>query len=219
MSHKDKHMMCGDNIVHSNFYIQEYITPILCSQPVGLTVDKDSKIWIGSGKAGVIMVFDPTTQNFEKTLKIPNWPLQYRNLGSMIWDMKFDRNGDLWFTDELSNSVWKYFTKEAKFENYRLLEEGGYPLSIVFDSDNNVWFTQVFGKRLGFIEPSKVVSNTTEGISELDMSKQINFQTMGPVSNDITSFITSTNNGSISNANDTLVFHSCLPSRRTDYQI
>ena len=55
--------------------------------------------------------------------------------------MEFDGNDDLWFTDELSNSIWKYFVKEGKFENNRLLQEGGYPLSIALDSDNNVWFT------------------------------------------------------------------------------
>ena len=31
----------------------------------------------------------------------------------------------------------------------------------------------------------KGINNTTEGISELDMSKQIDFQTMGPISNGI----------------------------------
>ena len=176
-------MLCGDNIQNSNLYVNEFITPILCSQPVGLAVDKDNNIWIASGKSGNFLIFNTQTQKFDKIIKIPNWPNQERNLGSMIWEMKFDGNGDLWFTDELSNSIWKYFVKEGKFENYRLLQEGGYPLSIAFDSDNNVWFTQVFGQRLGFLEPSKVINNTTEGISELDMSKQINFQTMGPISN------------------------------------
>jgi len=71
--------------------------------------------------------------------------------------MKFDQNGDLWFSDEL-NSIWKYLVKEGKFENYGLLQEGGYPLSIAFDSENNMWFT-VFGNRLGFIEPSKAITN------------------------------------------------------------
>ena len=97
--------------------------------------------------------------------------------------MKFDKNVDLWFTDELSNSMWKYFVKEGKFENYRLLEEGGCPQSIAFDSAGNAWFTQFFGNMLGFVEPSKVITNTTEGISELDMSRQIDFQTMGPIPN------------------------------------
>jgi virginiamycin B lyase len=126
----------------------------------------------------------------------------------MIWEMKFDRNGDLWFTDELSNSIWKYFIKEGKFENYRLLEEGGYPQSITFDSDNNVWFTQFFGKRLGFIEPSKVITNTTEGISELDMSRQIDFQTMGPISNGFG--FTNTNTTNPTNTNETLWFSTAI---------
>ena len=211
LTEKDKPLLCGDNVQNSNFYFNEFITPILCSQPVGLAVDKDSNIWIASGKSGNLLIFNTQTQKFDKIIKIPNWPKQERNLGSMIWEMKFDRNGDLWFTDELSNSIWKYFVKEGKFENYRLLQEGGYPLSIAFDSDNNVWFTQVFGQRLGFLEPSKVINNTTEGISELDMSKQINFQTMGPISNGIGfPHPNEIKNNSNSNVNETLWFSTSI---------
>ena len=211
LTEKDKPLLCGDNVQNSNFYFNEFITPILCSQPVGLAVDKDNNIWIASGKSGNLLIFNTQTQKFDKIIKIPNWPKQERNLGSMIWEMKFDRNGDLWFTDELSNSIWKYFVKEGKFENYRLLQEGGYPLSIAFDSDNNVWFTQVFGQRLGFLEPSKVINNTTEGISELDMSKQINFQTMGPISNGIGfPHPNEMENKSNSNVNETLWFSTSI---------
>ncbi len=211
LTEEDKPLLCGDNVQHSNLYFNEFITPILCSQPVGLAVDKDNNIWIASGKSGNLLIFNTQTQQFDKIIKIPNWPKQERNLGSMIWEMKFDGNGDLWFTDEISNSIWKYFVKEGKFENYRLLQEGDYPLSIAFDSNNNVWFTQVFGQRLGFLEPSKVVNNTTEGISELDMSKQINFQTMGPISNGIG--FPQTNeigNNSNSNVNETLWFSTSI---------
>ena len=211
LTEKDKPLLCGDNVQNSNFYFNEFITPILCSQPVGLAVDKDNNIWIASGKSGNLLIFNTQTQKFDKIIKIPNWPKQERNLGSMIWEMKFDGNGDLWFTDELSNSIWKYFVKEGKFENYRLLQEGGYPLSIAFDSDNNVWFTQVFGQRLGFLEPSKVINNTTEGISELDMSKQINFQTMGPISNGIGfPHPNEMENNSNSNVNETLWFSTSI---------
>ena len=211
LTEEDKPLLCGDNVQNSNLYFNEFITPILCSQPVGLAVDKDNNIWIASGKSGNLLIFNTQTQKFDKIIKIPNWPKQERNMGSMIWEMKFDGNGDLWFTDELSNSIWKYFVKEGKFENYRLLQEGGYPLSIAFDSNNNVWFTQVFGQRLGFLEPSKVINNTTEGISELDMSKQINFQTMGPISNGIG--FPQTNeigNNSNSNVNETLWFSTSI---------
>ena len=211
LSEEDKPLLCGDNVQNSNLYFNEFITPILCSQPVGLAVDKDNNIWIASGKSGNLLIFNTQTQKFDKIIKIPNWPEQKRNLGSMIWEMKFDRNGDLWFTDELSNSIWKYFAKDGKFENYRLLQEGGYPLSIAFDSDNNVWFTQVFGQRLGFLEPSKVINNTTEGISELDMSREINFQTMGPISNGF-GFPQNneTRNTSNSNVNETVWFSTSI---------
>ncbi len=208
MSEEDKKRFCGNDIPNSNLYVREFTMPVECSQPVGLVVDKDNNIWIASGKLGSLLVFNTKTLEFDKIIKIPNWPEQKRIIGSMIWEMKFDRNGDLWFTDELSNSIWKYFIKEGKFENYRLLEEGGYPQSITFDSDNNVWFTQFFGKRLGFIEPSKVITNTTEGISELDMSRQIDFQTMGPISNGFG--FTNTNTTNPTNTNETLWFSTAI---------
>jgi virginiamycin B lyase len=212
MSEEDKKRFCGDNKINSNLYVSEFVLPVQCSQPVGLAVDKDNNIWIASGKLGSLFVFNTTTLEFDKIIKIPNWPEQTRIMGSMMWNMKFDKNGDLWFTDELSNSIWKYFVKEGKFENYRLLEEGGYPQSIALDSAGNVWFTQFFGNRLGFIEPSKVIANTTEGISELDMSKQIDFQTMGPISN---SFGFTNTNANINttipiNANESLWFSTAI---------
>jgi len=209
MSEEDKKRFCGTDVINSNLYVEEFAIPVECSQPVGLAVDKDNNVWVASGKLGSLLVFNTKTLEFDKVIKIPNWLEQKRIMGSMIWNMKFDGNGDLWFTDELSNSIWKYFVKEGKFENYRLLEEGGYPQSITFDSDGNVWFTQFFGNRLGFIEPAKALTNTTEGISELDMSRQIDFQTMGPISNGFGFGNNNTNNVNSTtptNANETLWF-------------
>lgn len=213
MSEEDKMRFCGTDKVNSNLYVNEFAIPVQCSQPVGLAVDKDNNVWIASGKLGSLLVFNTKTLEFDKIIKIPDWLDQTRIMGSMIWNMKFDKNGDLWFTDELSNSIWKYFVKEGKFENYRLLEEGGYPQSIAFDSDGNVWFTQFFGNRLGFIEPSKVLTNTTEGISELDMSRQIDFQTMGPISNGFGYGKVNVNVNSTTtptNANETLWFSTAI---------
>lgn len=206
MSEEDKMRFCGTDKINSNQYFNEFAIPVQCSQPVGLAVDKDNNVWVASGKLGSLLVFNTKTLKFDDIIKIPNWLEQTRIMGSMIWNMKFDKNGNLWFTDELSNSIWKYFVKEGKFENYRLLSEGGYPQSIAFDSDGNVWFTQFFGNRLGFIEPSKVITNTTEGISELDMSRQIDFQTMGPISNGFGFGNVNVNSTSPTNVNETLWF-------------
>lgn len=213
LTKKDQEFLCGNNIIHTNSYVNEFITPILCSQPVGLTVDENNNVWIASGKSGTLMVFNTKNKSFDKIIKIPNWPKQERPMGSMIWDLKFDKKGDLWFTDELSSSIWRYFTKEDKFERYIPPTKDAYPISLVFDSNNNVWFTEVFGKKLGFIQTSNVINNTTKGIWELDLSKQINFQTMGPISkgygfskeNNITNSKSSKSNSNTT-ANQTLWF-------------
>ena len=179
---KDKQHVCGDNIKGSTFYITEYVIPISCSQPVGLTVDKDNNIWIAADWAGYLLVFNPLSNTFVKSINLPNWN-STDLFGSMIWDMKFDRNGNLWFTDERSNSIWKYIPKENQFQRYIVPTKGGYPISLVFDSNDKVWFTEIFGKKLAMLDPLKVQSNTTKGISELNLSKQINFDSTGPISN------------------------------------
>jgi virginiamycin B lyase len=179
---KNKQRVCGNNKSGSTYYITEYVIPISCSQPVGLAVDKNNNLWIAADWSGDLLVFNTSSNTFAKTIPIPNWH-SVGLFGSMIWDMKFDNNGNLWFTDEKSNSIWKYFTKENKFERYLLPTRGGYPVSLVFDSNGKVWFTEIFGKKLGVLDPSKVQNNTTKGISELDLLKYVNFDTTGPISN------------------------------------
>ncbi|MGD9671895.1 MAG: hypothetical protein AB7U98_00275 [Candidatus Nitrosocosmicus sp.] len=180
----DEQLFCGNQTQGPSAFVKEFDLPVSCSQPLGLAVDKSNNIWIASGKTGNLYVFDPQSNEFNNTIPIPNWPVDREGqIGSMMWDLKFDKNGDLWFTDQRSDSIWRYFVNEQRFENYRILQNGGYPLSIAFDSTGKIWFTQVFGKRLGVLDPALVENNTTKGISELDFLSQIQFVTMGPISN------------------------------------
>lgn len=184
VTQEDKQFFCGNQTQGPSFFVNEYRLPISCSQPLGLAIDESNNIWVASGKTGNLFVFDPKLNTFNNTISIPNWPVDRQGeIGSMIWDPKFDSNGDLWFTDQRSNSIWRYFVHEEKFENYPILQDGGYPLSIAFDSTGKIWYTQVFGKRLGLLDPALVENNTTKGISELDFLNQIQFATMGPISN------------------------------------
>jgi virginiamycin B lyase len=181
VAEKDKKYVCGDSMANSNDYITEFVIPFPCSQPVGLTVDKNNNIWIAANWIGRFLVFDSSTNTFVKNISIPNWNPETM-FGSMMWDLKFDKNGDLWFTDEQSSSVWKYFVKQDKFERYKSPTNFSYPLSLTFDSNGLVWFTNVFGKKLGILNPEEVRNNTTMGIREIDLGKWINFETMGPSS-------------------------------------
>ncbi|MBA3749844.1 MAG: hypothetical protein H0X03_02940 [Nitrosopumilus sp.] len=178
---KDRNYVCGDSIQNSNEFISEYIIPFPCSQPVGLTFDKDNNIWIAANWAGHFLVFNPQNNTFIKNISLPQ-RINQGTFGSMIWDMKFDKNGDLWFTDENSNSLWKYYVKENKFEKYKTPTRGSYPSSLAFDSKDRVWFTEIFGKKLGLVNPLETENNTTKGIKELDLEKIVKFETMGPLS-------------------------------------
>ena len=101
VAEKDKKYVCGDNMANSNDYITEFVIPYPCSQPVGLMVDKNNNIWIAANWIGRFLIFDSSTNTFVKNISIPNWNPETM-FGSMMWDLKFDKNGDLWFTDEQS---------------------------------------------------------------------------------------------------------------------
>lgn len=58
---------------------------------------------------------------------------------------------------------------------------GSYPVQVGFDSKENVWFSEIFGKKLGVIEPDKATNGTSNGITEYEL-KELDFETMGPIS-------------------------------------
>lgn len=181
IAREDEKYVCGDSVQNSNYYITEFILPMPCSQPVGLVADNDNNVWIAAVWAGSLLVFDPDSNNFIKNISLPNWDF-HGSFGSIIWDMKFDGNGNLWFTDQQSNSIWKYLLKANKFERYIIPTNNSYPVSIVFDSKDRVWFTEIFGKKLGLLDPTQVKDNTTNGIKEFNLPKSMKFTTLGPLS-------------------------------------
>lgn len=187
--------LCGTTFPKSTYFIKEYSIPYFCSQPVGIVVNTGEQnqlaneqqkgnetIWIAATWTGHIILFDPKKGFFSEFIEIPNWKTD-DVFGSMVWDMKFDKNGDLWFTDQLNNAIWRYFVNDKKFEMYKIPTRGAYPASIAFDSQNRVWFSEIFGKHLGMLIPSMVENNTTKGIIEYDFKDKINqkFVTMGPL--------------------------------------
>ena len=176
----EKPYLCGSSILDkNNKFIQEYQMPITCSQPVGIATSNDGKIWVAATWTGYIVVFDPNEKQFVEFIRIPNWYSQ-GSFGSIVWGMKFDKNGDLWFTDQLSNAIWRYFTDEKRFEMYRTPTRNSYPSEIDFDSQGRVWFSEIFGKKLGVIDPKVAEHNTTKGVTEYEL-KNVDFETMGPL--------------------------------------
>lgn len=188
ISEENKAYLCGTSFDNHNRFIDEFAIPFPCSQPVGIAVDADDNVWIVGTWSGYLMVFDPTTRTFVKYIEIADWKAKDA-FGSMVWSMEFDSEGNLWFTDPANNAVWRYFVDEERFEMYRVPTVGSYPYNLAFDSQGKVWFSEIFGKHLAVLDPSRATHNTTQGITEFRPSESIfdpavRTQTMGPVTID-----------------------------------
>jgi hypothetical protein len=176
---KNQINLCGGSFEKRTYFIREYTLPFPCSQPVGITFQQQEnngsntenaqKIWIAATWMGYLVVFDPNSTSFSDFIEIPNWKTK-GEFGSMVWDMEFDKKGNLWFTDQVNNAIWRYFPTDKRFEMYKVPTNGSYPSSIAFDSQGSVWFSEIFGKKLGVIDPVKASNNTSEGIQEYQLN-------------------------------------------------
>ena len=199
--------LCGSSFEKITDFIVEYSIPFPCSQPVGIAIDNNNKAWIAATWVGYLLVFDPKINYFSDFIEIPNWKTK-GIFGSMVWGMDFDKNGDLWFTDQENNAIWRYFVSEKKFEMYKIPTRGAYPASIEFDSEGNVWFSEIFGKKLGSLNPSLAENNTTKGIREYEFEDLVNHKitTMGPASINNNN----NNNNKINNSKKDIVWFSAV---------
>ncbi len=178
-----KAFLCGSGVANSNEHIQEFVIPTECSEPVGITVDKNGIVWFAESATRKIGKFDPATKQFmEFPLPDAKTPDKIVPIAS-IWDLKFDEQGNLWFPDVVANAIWKFSPARETFEVFKIPTttefKTSYPINFRFDSNGNVWFSEIYGKKIGFIDPAKVQHNTSEGISEFSAS--IDLETLGPL--------------------------------------
>ncbi|HJY15786.1 MAG TPA: hypothetical protein VJ225_07105, partial [Nitrososphaeraceae archaeon] len=103
-----QNQFCGMNSTsHSNSFIAEYLLPQKCEMPLGILADNDS-IWYVSTKLGILGKFN-TNDNKSQEFTIPVWDSRSKPTDiSQTWDIKKDSKGNIWFTDEKQNGIWRY---------------------------------------------------------------------------------------------------------------
>jgi virginiamycin B lyase len=166
---------CGLNsIPHSNNYITEYKLPATCEMPLGILVDDQAgKVWYVSTKQGTVGSYDLATHKFDRELTIPKWNV--RNIptdNSQVWSMKADKSGNIWFTDEKQNAIWRYSKSVGDFEMFKVPEMSkafgtAYPVSIDFDSKGNIYFVGIRIPVLWFGNTTEMKNGTSNGISKI----------------------------------------------------
>ncbi|MFQ5941109.1 MAG: hypothetical protein ACE5KA_05355 [Nitrososphaerales archaeon] len=181
-----KAFLCGSGIPNSNRYVQEFLIPGECSEPVGITVDENGIVWFAQSAARKIGKFDPQTEQFSE-FPLPDAKEQEKILPvASIWDMEFDKDGNLWFVDVVANAIWKFTPTRETFELFNIPTttefKTSYPINFNFDNEGNIWFSEIYGKKIGFLDTANARHETSEGIREFSAS--VDLETLGPLAFD-----------------------------------
>ena len=96
----------------STKYVQEYLIPTECSNPLAIVSDYDGNAWFAQTNTGNIAKFDPITETFTE-YDNPIWPDGAR---SMMWGIDYAPDGSIWFTDETYDSVWKFSSITEEYD-------------------------------------------------------------------------------------------------------
>lgn len=101
---------CGSGDAKSTPYVKEFKIPTDCTQPLAITTDDSGTVYFAQTNTGKIAKFDPNTESFTE-YNNPDWPAKGQ---SMIWGMDY-ANGDIWYTDDAFDSIWKFSTSDGKY--------------------------------------------------------------------------------------------------------
>ncbi len=103
---------CGTSEPKSTQYVTEFRIPTDCTQPLAITVDDSGMVYFVQTNTGKIAKFDPTTEYFVEYPN-PEWPEGAR---SMMWGIDYSYDGNIWYTEDSFNSLWKFSTLDEKYE-------------------------------------------------------------------------------------------------------
>jgi virginiamycin B lyase len=165
----NKVRFCGeDSQAGSTAYITEFILPSDCELPLGIVVDGE-RVWYLSTKQGTLGNYNLATGRFEE-FDIPSWPARSSPdpaMFSMTWSAKVDRDGNVWFTDDRQNLLWRFNTENSSFDSFR--SPAGGPIAFDFDSNGNIYLVGVRSSSLYFGELSEMNPGTLDGFTEIKL--------------------------------------------------
>ncbi len=102
---------CETGGAKSNAYVTEFKIPTACTQPLAVTTDPQGNVWFAQTNTGNLAKFDPADQKFTE-YENPVWPESGR---SMMWGIDYSYDGNLWYTDDALDSIWKFSTTDGTY--------------------------------------------------------------------------------------------------------
>jgi streptogramin lyase len=115
----------------------------------GITVDPNDNLWFGdflghrfgklNVKTGAVKFYKPPTPN------------------ATVYGVTYNQaDGTIWFADMSGNNITRFDSKTEAFTEYPIPQrpDRSYARFIGADVKGRVWFTEYFGDRIGFVDPT-----------------------------------------------------------------
>jgi virginiamycin B lyase len=167
---------CGLNShPNSSNLVIEYSLPALCEMPLAIGVDSQNQnIWYVSTKNGTLGRYDMNANSFGEEYRIPSWPARENpTMSSQVWDINIDNKGNIWFTDEILNALWRFSNETKSFEIFTVPEKPEafgttYPVSMEIDNNgSNIYFVGIRSPSIWIGNISQMRNGTAEGIERI----------------------------------------------------
>ncbi|RDJ31875.1 MAG: copper resistance protein CopD [Crenarchaeota archaeon] len=75
---------------------------------------------------------------------------QFPEPGAPLYPV-FDGAGNIWISDSSAPRVWKFAIETQEFEKFEF--DGKSSITLAVDNDGKIWFTDIPGSQIGFIDP------------------------------------------------------------------
>jgi virginiamycin B lyase len=144
------------------------VLPSQCELPLGIAVDKD-RVWYVSTKQGTLGSYTLADGKFEE-FTIPSWPARSNPAPaavSMVFAARVDSAGNVWFTDDKQDQLWRFNRANGTFDSFKSPAVG--PISFDFDSKGNLYLVGVRSTSIFFGDISKMKPGTGDGFKEIKL--------------------------------------------------
>jgi virginiamycin B lyase len=139
---------CGTQDAKSTPYVIEYKIPTACTQPLAITTDPRGNVWFAQTNTGKITKFDPLTRQFTE-YENPGWPKMGR---SMVWGIDYSFDGNIWYTDDAYDSIWKFSTTDGSYEKIDFPSKDDSLPQQVMATGNQLIINDFYGSKISFFD-------------------------------------------------------------------
>jgi virginiamycin B lyase len=132
-------------VPQESHYMIEYPVVSPSSYPHAIAVDSSDNVWFVLENETALAVLSPRNN----TIQVFPLP-ESKSLGLMTWGVSVDNTrGLVWFTDVISNAVWRFNMVSHRFQEFKMTAPNSFPYDLVLDGNGNVWFTELYNNSIG----------------------------------------------------------------------